>query len=250
MTSQTGATDDAHFGVLRQSYRQIEDVTLRLAAAGYAALAPDLFAVNGQRPAALREERIAETVGFVFGLPPEKRFNVEARQTELDRLPGPERQRISETTAALFPGPGGRDVYLKPLRNAVRYLRGQRPEPRGQKLGCVGICMGGGLATLLACEEPEVSAAVSYYGAAPSEEKIAGLRAPVLAFYGGEDQRINAAIPEFERAMGKAGKSLEYHVYQGAGHSFFNDTLPSYHVAAARDSFARMLTFFSKHLPG
>ena len=31
----------------------IEDITRRIASAGYAALAPDLFAVNGERPAAL-----------------------------------------------------------------------------------------------------------------------------------------------------------------------------------------------------
>ena len=32
---------------------QIEDVTRRIAAAGYLALAPDLFAVKGERPPAL-----------------------------------------------------------------------------------------------------------------------------------------------------------------------------------------------------
>ena len=38
---------------------QIEDVTRRIAAAGYVALAPDLFAVEGERPAPLSQERIA-----------------------------------------------------------------------------------------------------------------------------------------------------------------------------------------------
>src|SRR5271157_2617349 len=36
----------------------IEDISRRIAAAGYCALAPDFFAVNGERPAHLSKERI------------------------------------------------------------------------------------------------------------------------------------------------------------------------------------------------
>jgi dienelactone hydrolase len=48
----------------------IEDVTRRIAAAGYAALAPDLFAADGKRPEALTNERISEAFGFGAKLPP------------------------------------------------------------------------------------------------------------------------------------------------------------------------------------
>jgi carboxymethylenebutenolidase len=48
--------------------------------------------------------------------------------------------------------------------------------------------------------------------------------------------------------MRSAGKELEYRIYEGAGHAFFNDDAPSYDVEAARDSFARLLSFFSRTL--
>ena len=49
---------------------QIEDVTRRIAAAGYAALAPDLFAVNGERPAHFTRERLAEAWDSMRRMPP------------------------------------------------------------------------------------------------------------------------------------------------------------------------------------
>jgi carboxymethylenebutenolidase len=110
--------------------------------------------------------------------------------------------------------------------------------------------MGGGLSALLACEEPELSAAAVYYGNAPSAEKVAKIACPVLAFYGEKDQRVNAGIPGFEEAMRKGGKSFEHHIYPDATHAFFNDDGPRYNVRAARDSFARLLMFFARTLSG
>ena len=48
---------------------QIEDVTRRIAAAGYVALAPDLFAVKGERPPALSRQRIEKAMAFMQRLP-------------------------------------------------------------------------------------------------------------------------------------------------------------------------------------
>ena len=65
---------------------QIEDVTRRIAAAGYAALAPDLYAVEGRRPEALTRERIAEAFGFGATLPPGTMFDPVTREAELAKL--------------------------------------------------------------------------------------------------------------------------------------------------------------------
>ena len=139
---------------------------------------------------------------------------------------------------------------MAPLRLAFHYLREERAETRGQKTACVGFCMGGGLSALLACEEPELSGAAVFYGMAPPAERIATIACPVIAFYGAKDQRVNAGIPAFQEEMRTAGKSFEYHIYEGAGHAFFNDDAASYEVKAARDSYARLLAFFSKMLSG
>jgi carboxymethylenebutenolidase len=108
--------------------------------------------------------------------------------------------------------------------------------------------MGGGLSALLACEEPEISGAAIFYGSAPPAEKIPPIQCPVIGFYGGNDQRVNAGIPAFEEAMRGEGKSYERFVYEGANHSFFNDDGQAYNVKAVRDSFMRLLTFFYKTL--
>jgi len=228
----------------------IEDVTRRIAASGYAALAPDLFAVDGQRPEALSKERVSEAVAFSASLPQVARFDPAAREAELAKLPEKERTRISESFAKMFSIPAALPTLVAPLKSAVHYLRSERAETQGCKVGCVGFCMGGGLSALLACEEPGLSGAAMFYGSAPPQDKIAGISCPVIAFYGANDQRVNAGIEPFENAMRNTGKSFEHHIYKDANHSFFNDDGAVYNVDAARDSFSRLLAFFVKNLAG
>jgi carboxymethylenebutenolidase len=227
---------------------QIEDVTRRIAAAGYAALAPDIYAVKGERPEALRKERVSEAFAFMATMPPASRFDPVVRDAAMAKLPEDRRARIGESFAKIWSMVNFMPSYVAPLRRAVEYLKAERPESMGQKVGCVGFCMGGGLSALLACEEPELACAAVFFGNTPAPEKLAAIRCPVLAFYGGKDQRVNAGIPAFEEGMKKAGAPFEYHIYEGANHAFFNDDGPGYDVKASRDSFARLLTFFAKNL--
>ncbi|MBF0502449.1 MAG: dienelactone hydrolase family protein, partial [Candidatus Riflebacteria bacterium] len=226
----------------------IEDVTRRFAAAGYAALAPDLFAVNGKRPAALSNERIEKLMKFLRPLPPSVWGNPAERDAELARLPEPDGTEIRETFGQIFSGIGRLADYVPQLRDAVRHLRTSQRETKAQKVACVGFCMGGGLSALLACEEPEISGAAVFYGSTPSVDKIPSIQCPVIGFYAANDQRINTGISVFEDAMRLAGKSYERFIYEGANHSFFNDDSQAYHVRAVRDSFVRLLTFFHKTL--
>jgi carboxymethylenebutenolidase len=226
----------------------IEDVTRRFAAAGYAALAPDLFAVGGVRPVALSRERIEKAMKFMRQLPPAAMGNPAARDAELAKLPESDRKEIGETFGQLFGGPGRLAGYIPRLREAVRHLRTTQKETKAQKVACVGFCMGGGLSALLACEEPEISGAAVFYGTTPPADKIPSINCPVIGFYGGNDQRVNAGIPVFEEAMRNAGKSYEHFVYEGANHSFFNDDGQAYNVKAVRDASVRLLTFFHKIL--
>jgi carboxymethylenebutenolidase len=228
----------------------IEDVTRRIAAAGYAALAPDLFAVNGERPAHFTRERLAEAWDSMRKMPPAARLDPAVRAAEMAKIPEPDRSRIAETQAGINGIFGGMAGFVPSLRAAFRYLVGERPETKGQKVACVGFCMGGGLSALLACEEPELAGAAVFYGNSPEKEKAAAIRCPVIAFYGGEDARVNAGVPAFEEALRTSGRSFEKHVYAGANHAFFNDGGPSYDEAAVRDSYPRLLSFFAKVLTG
>jgi len=142
--------------------------------------------------------------------------------------------------------PRDNEALVAVLADAAGWLRGQL-ECSG-RVGSVGWCMGGGLSGRLACRDAQLEAAVIFYGMAPPAEELAAITCPVLGFYGADDPRITADVPTFAEAMSVAGKSFEHHLYEGAPHAFFNDTRPSYHVDAARDAWARCLTFFAANL--
>jgi len=211
-----------------------------------------LYAVNGERPPAVTRERVSEAFGFAATLPPGTMFDPTAREAQLAKLDEPRRRRFAETFGQMFSSaaPGRVESLVPPLERAFRHLHDERPETRGQQIACVGFCMGGSLSALLACEEPELCGAAVFYGMAPAAEKTARIKCPVIAFSGARDQRVNAGIPGFQEAMRAAGKPFEHYVYEGAGHAFFNDDSPSYDLKAARDSWARLLAFFSKVLSG
>src|SRR5215831_14886365 len=154
----------------------IEDVTRRFAAAGYVALAPDLFAEGGQRPAPFARERMAEPQAFMNAAQGNVFADAGAREAALAKLPEAERARVGESLGALTSvmAPARRDGLVATVQAAARYLREVRPETRGTqaKIGSVGFCLGGGLSALLACRDPELSAAVISYGNPPAAEEI------------------------------------------------------------------------------
>jgi carboxymethylenebutenolidase len=74
------------------------------------------------------------------------------------------------------------------------------------------------------------------------------MKAPVLGLYGGKDQGIPVEQVEQMRAALKAeGKTAEIIVYPDAGHAFNADYRPSYNEAAAKDAWDRMLAWFRKY---
>ena len=223
----------------------IQDLAERLAGAGYLVLAPDLYSLGGARPAALQAPRVAAVKAFLDTIPPSSWWDEAARTQALSALPAEEGEPLAATFAALF-APRDRQALVAVLRDAVGHLLADA-ECTG-RVGSVGFCMGGGLSALLACAEPELAAAVIFYGASPTRADLAGLACPVLGFYGGDDPRITATVPELAAAMEAAGKRYEWHVYRGAPHAFLNDSRRSYHADAARDAWARVLGFFAANL--
>jgi carboxymethylenebutenolidase len=227
----------------------IEDVTLRFAQAGYVALAPDLFAENGERPQHFSKPRMEALKEFINTLPPSAWGDPKAREEALAKLPEPRRSEVGESFGALFSSVMANiDAFMPTVIDTAAFLRDEFPLTKGKKVGSVGFCLGGGLSARLACADPKLGAAVIFYGMAPPEDRIPSIQCPVLGLYGKLDERVNAGIAGFETAMKKAGKRFDHHVYEGAQHAFFNDARPSFHVGATRDSFARTLEFFRREL--
>jgi carboxymethylenebutenolidase len=77
---------------------------------------------------------------------------------------------------------------------------------------------------------------------------VAGIDAPVLGLYGGKDQGIPLADVEAMRAALKAaGKPSAIIVYPEADHGFFADYRPSYSAKDAAAGWAACLEWFRKH---
>jgi carboxymethylenebutenolidase len=154
------------------------------------------------------------------------------------------------------------DRLVGDVGGAVEYLR-SLPASNG-KVATIGYCSGGRQSFLAACSL-QLDAAVDCYGAfvvaAPPEGSgstvrpivhLAGdLSCPLLGLFGADDQfPTPEEVAELEKALAGAGKSFEFHTYEGAGHAFFNTGRSSYRPEAATAGWERIFDFFALHLAG
>lgn len=139
---------------------------------------------------------------------------------------------------------------LADLNATVAYLKAV-PEVDATKIGITGFCMGGSYALMLPCVNPEIKAAVPFYGQVPNPDTpIQNLACPVLYIYGEDDGWITKAdVQRLAAALKKYNKPGEIKTYPGAPHAFFRDTDPSvYRPEAAKDAWGRTKAFFKQHL--
>lgn len=147
------------------------------------------------------------------------------------------------------------------LNAAMEYGRGL-PASNG-KTAVIGFCWGGARSFAYAAAQPALDAAVVYYGDAPGASgpgataetvaaQLAGVKAPVLGLYAGNDARIGATLPVTEAAMKQLGKRYEVHTYEGAGHGFMGAQAGAggANLKAARESWPLVVQFLQKQLAG
>jgi len=220
---------------------QIRGVANRYAKEGYATIAPNLFTRNGD---IMNEKNIESTMRYMWTVPPDNRSDPDAIQQLMNKMSETERKVAN----IFFLGREEMERQMaKDLLDCRSYLQ-SLDYVINEKLGIMGFCLGGGLTYQLSTMY-HFSASVPFYGANPkplgSVENISG---PILAFYAGEDERINAGVPSLVEAMVKYKKQISLKIYKGAQHSFFNETRPSYNKEAASDAWESSLAFFNKNL--
>ena len=166
-------------------------------------------------------------------------------------------------------GPGGGGTAAYPNRDAVvAGVRGLTPDESMRRLdavfayaltipsasdeiGVVGYCWGGGTSFAYAAHQPELDAAVVYYGTSPSApDAYRQINAPVLGLYGEDDQRVNATIQPAREAMSPLRKTYEVEIYPGAGHGFLRAQADreGANMRATQAAWPRTIAFFREHL--
>jgi carboxymethylenebutenolidase len=134
------------------------------------------------------------------------------------------------------------------LSAAVDFLAGHAGS--NGKVGAVGFCWGGARVNDLAAAAPvSLGAGVAYYGMQVPADKVAAIKAPLMLHYAGIDERVNAGIDAYKKALDDVGKKYEVFIYEGANHAFNNDTnAPRYNKDAADLAWKRTIEFLKKNI--
>jgi carboxymethylenebutenolidase len=198
----------------------VRDVVRRLAVAGFMAFGPDALSSLGGYPKNWASYVPGKTVDA------QEVSTADADATKMQSsLDGKKLQEDWEAGA--------------------RWLKG-RADCTG-RIGVVGFCYGGGICNTLAVRMgADLAGAAPYYGAQPSAEDAAKIKAQLCLHYASEDARITGNWPNYQKALDAAKVKYEEYVYQGAQHGFHNDSTPRYDKAAADLSWQRTIAFFNK----
>jgi carboxymethylenebutenolidase len=141
----------------------------------------------------------------------------------------------------------------KDMSGAIDHLRAS-DRVRGDGVGVVGFCMGGGLAMMLAVQRPDaVKAVVPFYGIIPweaAQPDWSQLEAPMLGHFAELDEFFSPdKAGELEATLHGLGKEVDFHHYAGVHHAFFNDTRSEvYDHDAASTAWTRTLEFLRAKL--
>jgi carboxymethylenebutenolidase len=126
------------------------------------------------------------------------------------------------------------------------------------KLGVTGFCWGGRQVWLYTAHNPDVKAAVAWYGPLKRPgtdlqpknpiDLVGELKAPVLGLYGGADAGIPVdSVEEMKKALKAANNPSEIVLYPDTPHGFNADYRPSYRPDQAKDGWTKLQAWFKQH---
>jgi len=200
------------FGV----HEHIADICRRLAKLGYLAIAPELFARQGD-PRKIAS--IQEILDSIVAKTPDAQV-----MSDLDACEAWAKTHGGDTSRLAISGYcwGGRITWLYAVHN-----------PRLK----AAVAWYGRLEGLTNAFTPKYPL-----------DLAAQLKAPVLGLYGGQDQGIPPGdVEDMRAAIRQAGGKSALHLYPDAPHAFHADYRPSYRKDAAEDGWRRMREWLKQH---
>jgi carboxymethylenebutenolidase len=201
------------FGV----HEHIKDLCRRLAKAGYLAVAPELYARQGDVSKETEIPKILEKV--VSKVPDEQVMSdLDATVAWAKKSGKVETSKLAVTGFCW----GGRIVWLYAAHN------------KDLKAGVAWYGRLVGMADELHPKHPL--------------DLAANLKAPVLGLYGGADTGIpNDTVEKMQKALKEAKQPSEIIIYPDTPHGFNADYRPTYREDKAKDGWKRMLEWFEKN---
>lgn len=199
------------FGV----HEHIKDICRRFAKLGFLAVAPELYARQGDVSKLTEFPEILKIVSKV----PDAQV-----MSDLDAAAAWAKKNKGDTTRLGITGFcwGGRIVWLYAAHN---------PDLKA------GVAWYGRLTSPITDLQPKHPL-----------DLVADLKAPVLGLYGGADQGIpNDTVEKMKKALADAKKPSEIVLYPDTPHGFHADYRPSYREKEAKDGWKRLQEWFQKH---
>lgn len=139
------------------------------------------------------------------------------------------------------------DLGIEDLKSTLAYIRNDKS--CSGKVGTLGYCLGGKLAFLMAARS-DADCNVSYYGVGIQDmlDEAPGIRQQLLMHIAEKDKFVPIAAQQKIRTALNSHNNVEIHVYPGVDHAFAREGGQHYDKEAARMANARTADFLAQHL--
>jgi len=123
------------------------------------------------------------------------------------------------------------------------------PRVMATRTASIGWCFGGGWSLKLAMNEPDLDAAVIYYGRVSTDPaELRPIKAELLGIFGTRDKSIpDDKVSAFDAALGEASVTHTILRYD-AEHAFANPSQPRYDEKSAADAWAKVHALLARKL--
>ncbi len=130
---------------------------------------------------------------------------------------------------------------VKAAKDHLVSLRTDKP------IGVLGFSMGASWSLVVAANEPDISAAVIFYGSEGVD--FSNVKAKILGHYAEVDEwEPLDEVRKMEADMKAAGVEVTFHTYPKVGHWFVENDRPEYDSTSALLAWSRTFEFFRKNL--